>query len=393
MNSSSAHPSTGAASEAAPSAVAGGDDCLDVIVIGAGQAGLALAWHLAHQGRRFLVLDAAPELGHSWRSRWDSLRLFSPAQYDGLPGMDFPAPADTYPTKDQVADYLAEYADRFQLPVLLNTAVNRLERLIDRFAVHTTQGMLRARQVVVATGPFQDPLIPALADGLGGAVVQLHSAEYRNPGQIPPGPVVVVGAGNSGLQIADELAGRHDVTVAVGARTLELRQRILGRDLFWWLTKLGVLTQTADSLLAKRMRARGDLVIGSSLRALRRRGLTIAPRVVSASATEVSFADGTRVAPTSVIWATGFRSDYSWIDVPGVLVDGQVAHQRGVTAVPGLYFLGLTWQHTRGSALLGFVKQDAAWLADQMLPRPDRSTSARRTTARAAQVSFRAPPG
>ena len=344
------------------------DDCLDAIVIGAGQAGLALAWHLARQGRRFLVLDAAPELGHSWRTRWDSLRLFSPAQYDGLPGMNFPAPADTYPTKDQVADYLAEYADRFGLPVLLNTAVTRVEQLTDRFAVHTTQGKLRARQVVVATGPFQTPVVPAIAEGLDRSVLQLHSAEYRNPQQVPPGPVLVVGAGNSGLQIAEELADEHAVTVAVGAKALELPQRILGRDLFWWLTKLGVITKTADSRLARRMRARGDLIIGSSLKALRRRGITIRPRVVATSLDEVSFADGTRTAPASVIWATGFRSDYSWIDVAGVVSDGTVVHERGVTRVPGLYFLGLPWQHTRGSALLGFVKDDAAWIAEQMYP-------------------------
>src|SRR5690349_2126166 len=191
-----------------------GGDRLDVIVIGAGQAGLALGWHLAQQGRRFLIVDAAPEIGHSWRTRWDSLRLFTPAEYDGLPGMDFPAPAGTYPTKDQVADYLEEFAARFQLPVLLRTAVTRLERPGDHsadhsaahYAVHTTQGVLRARQVVVATGPFQQPVVPAVAGGLSGEVAQLHSADYRNPAQVPDGPVLVVGAGNSGLQIAEELA-------------------------------------------------------------------------------------------------------------------------------------------------------------------------------------------
>jgi putative flavoprotein involved in K+ transport len=345
----------------------GREDCLDVIVIGAGQAGLSLAWHLAQQNRRFLVLDAAPELGHIWRSRWDSLRLFTPAQYDSLPGIEFPAPADTYPTKDQVADYLAAYAARFELPILLGTTVTRLEQRADRFAVHTNQGTLRARQVVVATGPFQNPVIPAVADGLDAGVVQLHSAEYRNPGQLPPGPVVVVGAGNSGLQIADELADHHDVTLAVGAHSTELPQRILGRDLFWWLTKLKVINKTADSRLAKRMRARGDLVIGSSTKALRHRGVTISPRVVSTSPEGVEFADGTVVQPATVIWATGFRSDYSWIEAPGVITDdGHVVHQRGVTQAPGLFFLGLPWQHTRGSALLGFVKHDAVWLADQM---------------------------
>lgn len=350
----------------APTAKAGSGDCLDVIVIGAGQAGLSLAWHLAHQGRRFVVLDAAPELGHAWRSRWDSLRLFTPAQYDALPGMDFPAAADTYPTKDQAADYLVEYATRFQLPVLLSTTATGLEQLTDRFAVHTNQGTLRARQVVVATGPFQKPVVPALSAGLGPHVSQLHSAEYRNPSQLNPGPVLVVGAGNSGLQIAHELADRHRVILAVGAQPLQLPQRILDKDLFWWLTKLGILTKTADSLLARRMRARGDLIIGSSLTALRRRGVALGSRVASASGAEVLLADGTRTTPATVIWATGFRSDYSWIDVPGVLTAGQPVHQRGVTPADGLYFLGLPWQHTRGSALLGFVKHDAAWIAEQI---------------------------
>ncbi|WP_238993631.1 flavin-containing monooxygenase [Nocardioides caldifontis] len=351
-----------------------GDNTLDVIVIGAGQAGLALAWHLAHQGRRFLVLDAAPELGHTWRNRWDSLRLFSPAQYDSLPGMAFPAAADTYPTKDHVADYLAAYAARFELPVLLGTAVTRLEQQQGRFAVHTTQGVLHARQVVVATGPFQRPVVPTMAGELASGVVQLHSAEYRNPNQIPRGPVVVVGAGNSGLQIAAELAGDHEVTLAVGSTALALPQRLLGRDLFWWLTKLKLLAKTADSRLAKRMQAGGDLVIGSSLKAVRRRGVSIRPRVTGTTRDGMLFADGHREAPTTVIWATGFRSDYSWIQVPGLLADGQVVHQRGVTGVPGLYFLGLTWQHTRGSALLGFVEHDAAWLAAFMHPNASRSS-------------------
>jgi putative flavoprotein involved in K+ transport len=352
------------------------NDSLDVIVVGAGQAGLSLAWHLKRQRRRFVVIDAAQELGHAWRSRWDSLRLFTPTQYDALPGMDFPGPADTYPTKDQVADYLTAYAARFELPVLLNTAATRLEQTADGFAVHTTQGTLRARQVVVATGPFQTPVIPGVAGDLDRDVVQLHSADYRNPGQLPPGPVLVVGAGNSGLQIADELAGSRPVTLAVGATSPQLPQRILGRDLFWWLTRLGVLDKTADSRLARRVRARGDLVIGSSVKALRGRGVAVGPRVVSCSAEGVTFADGLRLSPRSVIWATGFRSDYSWIEVPGVLDGGMPVHRRGVTDVPGLFFLGLPWQHTRGSALLGFIKHDAAFVAGQLQHVPVRTDQA-----------------
>jgi putative flavoprotein involved in K+ transport len=341
-------------------------DALDVIVIGAGQAGLATAYHLRRRGLRFLVVDAAQELGGSWRTRWDSLRLFTPAQYDGLPGMPFPAPADTHPTKDQVADYLAAYAGRFELPVLLDCRVRRLERVDSRYVVHTSQGTLTAHQVVVATGPFQTPVVPGVATGLGADVVQLHSASYRNPAQIPAGPVVVVGAGNSGRQIALELAATHPVTLAVGTESLELPQRLLGRDLFWWLTRFGVLTKTADSRLARRMRARGDLIIGTPLTQLRQAGVTIRPRVRTATPDAVLFEVGSVHRPAAVVWATGFRPDHSWIDVPGVIVDGEVVHDRGRSPAPGLFFIGLPWLHTRGSALLGFVGRDAEWLTTHL---------------------------
>ena len=343
-------------------------DALDVLVIGAGQAGLATAYHLRRRGLRFLVVDAAHELGHSWRSRWDSLRLFTPAQYDGLPGMPFPAPADTHPTKDQVADYLAAYAARFELPVLLDCRVRRLEQADGRYAVHTSQGTLTAHQVVVATGPFQTPVIPGVAAGLDPDVVQLHSSGYRNPTQLPPGPVVVVGAGNSGRQISLELAttGSHQVTLAVRTESIELPQRWLGHDLFWWLTKVGVITKTADSRMARRMRAKGDLVIGTYLAQLHGAGVTLRPRLTAATTDGVEFDDGSVQRPAAVVWATGFRPDYSWIDVPDVVVDGHVVHERGRTPAAGLFFIGLPWQHTRGSALLGFVGDDAGWLSTQL---------------------------
>ena len=371
-------------------------DCLDVIVIGAGQAGLALGWHLTQQQARYVIVDGAPALGHSWRSRWDSLRLFSPARYDSLPGMDFPASADTYPTKDQVADYLAEYAERFHLPVLLGHRVTRLTRDPDTkvFTVHTGHGPLRARQVVVATGPFQKPHLPELANGLNGQVTQVHSAHYRNPGQLPAGPVLVVGAGNSGLQIAEELAthpgpggtAKREVHLAVGATLPQLPQRLLGRDLFWWLTKTGAIYKPATSWVARRMRARGDLVIGTSRARAADLGVTLRPRVSTATGASVEFADGSRLTPASIVWATGFVPDYTWIDVPDVIVDAakpvDVRHERGVTGTPGLYFLGLPWQHSRGSALLGFVRHDAAWLADHI--RAHRPRAARGTHAQQA---------
>ncbi|HET7668659.1 MAG TPA: NAD(P)/FAD-dependent oxidoreductase [Mycobacterium sp.] len=342
---------------------------LDVLVVGAGQAGLAMAWHLAQRRMRYLLVDAAPEIGHSWRSRWDTLKLFSPAQYDGLPGMDFPAPADTYPTKDQVADFLGTYAERHSLPVLTGTRVHRLEPHYGGFAAHTSQGVLTARQVVVATGPFQKPFVPRVEGTFG--VPQLHSSAYRRPGDLPTGRILVVGGANSGLQIAQELATSRQVVLSSGSNPPAVPQRPLGRDLFWWLTRLGVMEKGSSSRLAKRMRARGDLVIGTSRRALRGAGVEFRPRLLSAQQRSATFTDGSCAEVDGVVWATGFRPDYSWIDVPGLTDAAGVPHHdagRSVVA-EGLWFLGLPWQRTRGSALLGFVQRDAEYLDASMFDR------------------------
>jgi putative flavoprotein involved in K+ transport len=343
-----------------------GNQQLDVVVIGGSQAGLAMAWHLAQQGLRFVVLEAGPEVGHVWRSRWDSLKLFTPAQYDALPGMAFPAPADTYPTKDPVADYLQAYAAAFNLPVRLNARVTRLSKTDDGFEVHTADQMYRARQVVVATGPFQVPFVPPMTAKLDPSVTQVHSADYHNPHVLPDGPVLVVGGGNSGFQIAEELAATRTVDLSIATTYPMLPQRLAGRDLFWWLTRLGLLRVTVTSRPGRRM-SRRDFVIGTNRRRLERAGVRFRPRLVDADGRTVRFADHSLLEDVGVVvWATGYRSDYAWIHLPGVVREGHVVHRRGVTEVPGLYFLGLSWQHTRGSALLGFVNDDAAYLADRI---------------------------
>jgi putative flavoprotein involved in K+ transport len=335
-----------------------------------------MAWHLAQQGRRFVVLEAAPALGQVWRSRWDSLKLFTPAQYDALPGMAFPAPADTYPTKDPVADYLQAYVAALGLPVQLNARVTGLRRVGDDFEVRTADTTCRARQVVVATGPFQVPFVPSQAGGLDPSVTQLHSADYRNPQALPEGPVLVVGGGNSGFQIAEELAATRTVDLSIATKYPMLPQRFLGRDLFWWLTRLGLLRVTVNSRPGRRM-SRRDFVIGTNRRRLERKGVRFRPRLVDAEGRTVRFADHRLLEDVGVVvWATGYRPDYAWIHIPGVVREGHVVHRRGVAEVPGLYFLGLSWQHTRGSALLGFVADDAAWLADRVASRHRAAASA-----------------
>ena len=345
-----------------------GDELLDAVVIGGSQAGLAIAWHLARHHLRFVVLEAGPEIGHAWQSRWDSLTLFTPTQYDALPGRPFPGPPDTYPAKDPVAGYLKAYAAAFDLPVRLNARVTKLSRTAEGFEIRTGDGVLRARQVVVATGPFQVPFVPPAAQRLDGSVTQLHSAGYRNPQALPPGPVLVVGGGNSGFQIAEELAATRPVDLSIATRAPMLPQRLGGKDLFWWLTRLGLMRVTAESRLGRRMSGR-EFIIGSSRRRIRAAGVRFRPAVAGADGRTVRFADGSSLDVEVVIWATGYRPDYSWIRTPGVTRGGQVIHRRGVTDVPGLYFVGLSWQHTRGSALLGFVNDDAAFLAGRIAAR------------------------
>jgi putative flavoprotein involved in K+ transport len=313
------------------------DSPLDVAVIGAGQAGLSLAWHLARRGVRYLLIDSHNRIGESWRRRYDSLRLFSPAQYDGLPGAPFPAVPDTYPGKDDVADFLADYAARNAFPVLHGTTVTRLAGTRGALELHTARGVIRARQVVVATGACSQPFVPAMAKDLVG-ITQLHSADYRRPGDLPTGRVLVVGAANSGLQIAAELAFTHQVTIAVGTRPPAVPQRIVGRDLFWWFDRLRLMNLGPDSVLAKRLRRRGDVVIGTSLQNVAAAGVEVKPRVVAAEAGAVRFADATLLRPDAVVWATGYRPNVDWIDIPGVTgADGRPRHVEGRSlAVPGL---------------------------------------------------------
>jgi len=344
-------------------------DVFDVIVIGAGQAGLAMGYHLARQGKRFVIVEAENSVGSAWRTRWDSLRLFTSRRYDALPGLPFPGDPDGYPTRDETIAYLESYATRFELPIRLNTRVKALTKQHGLFVAETESGEIQARQVVVATGPFQIPRTPPVARGLSSDVFQIHSTGYRKPSDVPEGTVLVVGGGNTGYQIAEELATTRQTHLAVGTTQKPLPQRLLGRDVFWWLSKSRILEVPVDSRLGQRLKSK-DTLIGSSPRRLAKQGVQIRPRLVETSDRVARFADGTQLEVHAVIWATGYTLDHSWIHLPITDSTGEVRHRRGVTEVPGLYFLGLPWQQNRASALLGWVKNDADYIASQIKTTP-----------------------
>jgi putative flavoprotein involved in K+ transport len=337
----------------------------EVVVVGGGQAGLAIGYFLAQQGRDFTILEAAEEPAAAWRERWDSLKLFTPVRYDSLPGLVFPGDPDSYPGRDEVAAYLADYARHFELPVELGSRVHSVRKSNGPYLVELDDRTYEADQVVIATGPFHVPRVPPINERLDAKVVQLHSSDYRSPADLPEGTVLVVGGGNTGFQIAEELAGFHEVHLSIGSRQTPLPQRILGRDLFWYLHTTGLIGKSKDTRVGRRAAGR-DTLIGSSPRTIRRHGVQLHPRAVDAGGSTITFEDATTAGVRSVIWATGFGIDHSFIEPPVFDDRGHLVHQRGVTQSPGLYFLGLTWQHTRGSALLGWVKEDAEFIAEQI---------------------------
>ena len=375
-----------------PNARSHSRDEVDVAVIGAGQAGLAMGYFLSRQRRHFVILERAGEIGPAWRERWESLTLFTPRRYSALPGLLFPGDPDGYPTRTDVIAYLESYAETLQLPIEHDSEVRKLDRGDDgRFHLELADRTVTADQVVVATGPFQSPYVPNMADRLAPDVFQEHATGYRRPDQVPRGTVLVVGGGNTGFQIAKELAATHKVVLSVGSRQKPLPQRLLGRDLFWWLTKLGVLSATVESRLGSRLRHR-DTLIGSSPRELERRyGVELKPRAVDAHGRVVRFEDGSEVEVDAVIWATGYRPDFSWINLPLFDDAGRLRHRRGVTDVAGLYFLGLSWQHTRGSALIGWVKDDAEFIAERIAEYQQSKTGAGAPVGTAAAAARAGP--
>jgi putative flavoprotein involved in K+ transport len=337
----------------------------EVVVVGGGQAGLAIGYFLARQGRDFVIFEAADAPAAAWRARWDSLRLFTPVRYDSLPGYAFPGDPDSYPARDDVVAYLTDYVERFKLPVEPDNRVNTVRPVARGYMVELEGRSHEADQVVIATGPFQVPRVPAIAARLGADVTQFHSTEYRTPRDVPDGRVLVVGGGNTGFQIAQELSVTHEVHLSIGSRQTPLPQRILGRDLFWYLDRTGLIYKTTTSRIGRRAAGR-DTLIGSTPRVLRRRhGVRLQKRAVDARASTVTFSDRTSEDFSTVIWATGFQVDHSWVHAPVFDDQGGSSstrrHQRARALFPGPHLAA-----HQGSALLGWVKDDAEYIANQI---------------------------
>lgn len=365
---------------------------LDTVVIGGGQAGLAIGFHLARQGRDFAILDAHERIGDAWRRRWDSLRLYTPAKVNGLPGLVFPGDPLAFPTKDEQADYLEAYAAGFDLPVLTGVRVDRLAHDGDRFVVAAGPRRFVARNVVLATGGHQRPRIPDFAGELAPNVRQLHSEEYRNPAQLRPGPVLVVGLGNSGAEIALEVSRTHP-TIAAGRPPGEIpfrHGRAFARFGVPVVRFVGMHVLSLGSPIGRRVLPKlaglGTPLIRTKVADLAAAGVEHVERVTEVRDGLPVTADGRALEVANVIWCTGYRDDLGWVDLPAFDADGRLRQWRGVVeAVAGLYVIGHEFQYAEASATLPGVGRDAAYLARHMRAPRQRATAAVAGTAAVAR--------
>lgn len=336
---------------------------LDLVIIGGGQAGLSSAYYAEERGLNYVVLEKAKDAGHAWRTRYDSLTLFTPRRYSQLPGMQLVGDPEGYPTKDEVADYLESYANKFNLKVALGRGVNSLAKSGEVFSIETSQEKYCSRNVIVATGPFQTPRIPKWSKQL--PIPHRHSSSYHNPGEMPKGKLLVVGGGNSGAQIAEELAAKHGVTLASRGRLVFVPTRLMGRSLFWWIDTFGILNAPTDSRRGRWLRKQIEPIIGTNLKRLIRLGkVRVKPEASDGEGSTITFADGSGEECAGVIWATGFTTNYSWLKIPSAVdSSGRAMHSNAKsTEIDGLYFMGLNWLRSRNSGLIGGVGADAKYI-------------------------------
>ncbi|MEB2298566.1 NAD(P)/FAD-dependent oxidoreductase [Lysinibacillus xylanilyticus] len=343
----------------------------NTIIIGGGQAGLAMGYYLKKSKHKFLILDAHIEVGDSWRIRYDSLQLFTPRSHSSLPGLALNGDQNGYPTKDEIANYLKDYQKKFELPISLESKVTKVTKKDGIFKISTIfKETYFCKNIIIATGPFQVPFIPKISDFVSSEVYQCHTVDYKNPSQLREGQALVIGGGNSGMQIAAELANsKKNVSLSISKNPKFFPYTVFNKSIFWWLSKFGILRFTINSKIGRKIKE-NDPIIGEEVKSLiKNKEIKVFPRAISVMKDKVSFEDGQSIHPKNIIWATGFKNDYSWIDVNKEIFDdnGYPIHKRGVTKEPGLYFIGLSWQYRRGSALLLGVGEDAEYLAETIV--------------------------
>jgi putative flavoprotein involved in K+ transport len=358
----------------------------DAIIIGAGQAGLATGYYLKQQGLRFLILEQAAVPGYSWRTRYDSLVLFTPSQYSSLPGLPFLLPKDVCPNKQQIADYLAQYARFHELPLVSWQRVVRLSRADHLFITEVRDAddqtcFYRTRQVVVAIGSSQHAYVPEFSTQPDPSVFQVHSSRYTNPSLLPDGDVLVVGAGNSGALLAVELARSasglpREIYLSANAPLDFKPLFLLGKSVFWWGEKTGLLNLSVESWLGSHLKKKPQGIYCDDLKQLiRGKKVLVVSAIEGFEGRQVVFQNGFRKAFSAIVWATGYRSNYRWIDIPGSLEEnGMPRHREGISPVPGLYFMGLVWQRASTSALIQGAARDAAFIVRHMVKQPVRNS-------------------
>jgi putative flavoprotein involved in K+ transport len=348
---------------------------VETLIVGGGQAGLATGYHLAQLGRSFLILDANERTGDSWRTRWDSLQLFTPAYLSDLPGLDFEGPRYRCPTKDEMADYLESYATKFDLPVRLGLRVDSVAKIADQFVVSAGEHRFEADNVVLATGGYQAAYVPDFAVQLDPGITQLHSSEYRRPSQLASGDVLVVGAANSGAEIAREvsalhrtwLSGRHPGSEPTRAGSLP--DRLFTPPFWFFISRVASVTNP----IGRRIRSQ---LISTALplgrvrpRDLDAAGVTRLPRTVAAQDGRPVMEDGRIVEVANVVWCTGYRNVFDWVDLDVFDHEGQPILDRGISSEAGLYFIGLFFLSTAASSLVGGVGRDAEYIAKHIAAR------------------------
>ncbi|WP_028887431.1 flavin-containing monooxygenase [Tenacibaculum ovolyticum] len=340
---------------------------LDYIIIGGAQSGLSMAYHLKKMDKEFLILDGEKEIGASWLNRWDSLKLFTPTEYNHLPGLKFDAPKGHYPTKFDVSNYFKTYVEKFNIPVQFETLVTSVRKTEKGFQVIYKDGKIEAKNVIIATGPFHIPYTPPCHTKISADILQMHSNYYKRVSQLKEGDTLVVGGGDSGYQILNEISKDSSRTVYFSGDTTvkSLPQQFLGKTLWWWFTIIGFLSYSKYSWIGKKISSFSQPVIGTDVKEiLSRENVICVGRTKDALNNDITFEKSKIATIKNIIWSTGYRPDFKWIE--GLELDGNSypKNYRGVSNIEGLYFIGLPWMFTRGSATLGGVSKDASYLAD-----------------------------